>query len=168
MNYTITIRNEGGGSSSSSPVAGNQQPATQQAPAKNSKTPNPDWVKGLVAYNQYLKPFVSQVIQHEVGTVSLRTGSQELQQKVEFAYNAVSEGISLAESIAVGAIIGKGVVGALLGAVMGVATSAVGYINRRKTIGYNQSLEDISIDLMNTRAGGAIYSSFSGSRGNRQ
>lgn len=167
MNYTITIRNEGGGSSSSSPVAGNQQPATQQAPAKNSKTPNPDWVKGLVAYNQYLKPFVSQVIQHEVGTVSLRTGSQELQQKVEFAYDLISEGVGLAESIAVGAAIGH-LPGAVIGAVMGLATSAVGYINRRKTIGYNQSLEDISIDLMNTRAGGAIYSSFSGSRGNRQ
>lgn len=164
--YTITFRNETG-DTSSSPVAGGGQAQAKQGQSGETQSSKPEWVKGLVAYNQYLKPFVSQVASHEVSTVSLRTGSDELQQKVEFARDIATAGLGIVENIAVGAAIGN-LPGALIGAFMGLATTAVGYMNRRKTIGYNQALEDISIDFMNTRAGGGIYPSYSGSRGNRQ
>lgn len=158
--YKIVIKNETAKGSSKA-VAGSK---TAEEPAETSNSQN--LVKGLVAYNKYVKPFAKQAIQHQINTVELRTGSAELQQRISFGYEIASTVIGIGENIAVGAAIGN-LPGAIIGAVMGIASWGIGVMNRQDTINLQRVNEDASLRLMNVRAGGAI-STYSKSREGRQ
>lgn len=160
--YTVVLKNEtGGGASSQKAVAGSKGGDTP-----SETTAGKELVKGLVAYNKYVKPFVKQAVQHRIDTVELRTGSAELQQRISFGYQMASTVVGIAENIAVGAAIGN-IPGAIVGAVLGIATWGMGIANRQDTINLQRINEDASLRLVNVRAGGAI-STYSKSRESRQ
>lgn len=152
--YEIVIKNETT-TSKSSPVAGDSGNGGS-APAKNQSTEN--LVKSLVAYKKVV-PYVKQAIQHEISTVELRTGSAELQQRIEFGYQVVSSGVGIAENILVGFAVGN-VAGAVAGAVVGIAGELLNVGYRADTINLKRSEESISLGIMDRRAGGlpATYS----------
>lgn len=153
-NYTLTLKNETA-NDADSPIAGQSSKSSQQQSAASAqgKTKAGAVVKGLVSFEAFVKPFVQPMIQHSLQTVSLRTGSQEMQQRMQFAYSLGEQAIGIVESIAVGAALGH-LPGAILGAVMGLATTAINYANQKDTIRMEQNLENISLRGMNVRAGG--------------
>jgi hypothetical protein len=63
--------------------------------------------------------------------------------------------VGFLENIAVGAAVG-GVWGAVAGAVTSIATTAVGIGLAQQKINLNEGLENISLNLMNIRAGGGV------------
>lgn len=159
--YVIILKNETD-DENSSPIAGSSSQAKAPKGNETAKT----LVKGLVAYNKYVKPFASQIISHSINTVTLATGAEEYQRLLQFQYEMASTVIGIGESILVGTAIGN-IPGAIIGAVIGVATTALTYSNRSKTIQMENNLEQITLRSLNTRAGGFVPS-YSGSRGGRQ
>ena len=156
--YVIRIENgtSGGGDS---PIAGNTSSSSSSSSGGNKKTYTQGQknaqtaLKALVAYDKFVKPFVDQAIQHQVSTIELRTGSAELQQKVEF-------GLGIAQSVGgilQGALAGYAVgnlPGALIGTLVSVGTTVMNYANQADKIRMQQSLENITLRGMNVRAGG--------------
>lgn len=159
--YTITLKNQTD-TEAESPIAGSEA-GTQKAAPSGGTVKNA--VKELVAYSK-IKPFIAQVINHEISTVTLRTGSQELQQRISFAYDTVSQAVNIGESIATGFILGRGP-GAVAGAIIGVGFSIINYANRQRTLELERSLETISNSMLDQRAGG-FAPSYSGSRSRDQ
>lgn len=146
--YSIVVKWETA-ESNDTPVAGQNGGQSSE----NSGSSKPTWVKGLVAYNSYVKPFVSAAINHQIQTISLRTGADEQQQRIQFAYDIGKQAVGIIENIAVGAAIGS-LPGALIGATLGVATTLINYANRANTLRYEQNLESVTLRGMNVRAGG--------------
>lgn len=123
-------------------------------------------IKSLVAVNKFVKPFVTQAISHRVGTVQLRTGSQELQDKVNFAYQTITHVASFAESVATGWLVTGNPIGAVIGGAVSILTTVYGYAQNLQTINLQKNLENMSLDMARERAGG--LASYSNSRGNKQ
>lgn len=95
-NYTLTIQmgSEGG---SQSPIAGQSNQA-QETPSEGGFTPKKA-VKTLVSFNSFVKPLVQPAIDGYMQTVSLRTGSQEAQDRIQFAYNVGTQAIRDRKSV---------------------------------------------------------------------
>lgn len=145
-----------------SPVAGGNQTATQASGADNTNGNAVAAAKGFVAINSNVKPFVDKVITQRVSTVALRTGAQELEERLQFTYDVSQKIYGFASSVAVGARTG-GAAGAILGAVMSLLTTTVDLAQRQQTLSLQHNVEDIGLRYMNVRAGGSV-ASFSGSR----
>lgn len=159
--YTITLRREGGEVDDDSPVAG----STKESTAKGNATAKA-LVKGMIAYNTYVKPFVQPIIEQQIGTISLRTGASEQQQRIQFAYEIAQSVVGIGTSIVSGFAVGN-VPGAVVGAVIGVASTVINYANKAQKIQYEQNLEDVSLRGLSVRAGG-YAPGYSGSRGRNQ
>lgn len=162
-NYTLTIRIDADGSSQN-PIAG-QNNQTKDAPSesnKNAKT----IIKGLVSFNAFVKPLVQPMIDGYMQTVSLRTGSQEAQDRLQFAYNVGEQAVGIISTIAMGAIVGN-LPGALLAAGTSIFGAAMNYANKAEKMRLEHNLESITLRGMNVRAGG-YAPSYAGSRSRPQ
>lgn len=157
--YQITVKFESEGKKS--PIAGSGTTPTDTGGGGVSDTRKAIG-KGLISYRSYVKPFVNQLVSQQINTVSLRTGAQELQDRLSFGYQMIQSGVNMVESIAIGAMMG-GAAGAVVGAVMSVTTTAISYAHKQSVLDMNRSLEDITISGRNIRAGGSI-STFKSSR----
>ncbi|MCH5165649.1 MAG: hypothetical protein J1G01_04540 [Clostridiales bacterium] len=157
--YEIFIKNEAA-SEKSSPIAGGG--SESKSASQSSGGVNIGIAKGLVAYNHYIKPFVSQMVNHHVSTVALRTGAEEHEERLSFAVSAVQKVGGLVSSVAMGAIIGN-LPGAIIGGVLSIATTAMEYSNKQRQLDMQRTVENIGLRYMNARAGGSV-ASFSGSR----
>ena len=154
--YEIILKNETD-NASENPVAGQE-----------TETTNPEQVtaaKGLVSFSA-VKPYINQVIQHQINTVELRTGSSELQQRISFAYQAAGSLVSIGQSAVTGFAVG-GPPGAVIGALLGIAGKALSIGLNQNTIDLQRQQESLSLGLMNLRAGGSV-SSYSKSREGNQ
>ncbi len=150
--YHFYIRNLTG-AEEETPVAGQ---GGQNAPiATPNQTATKNVSKGdisaLVAYRK-AKPFFAQVINNEVQRVSLRTGSNRVQEKASFINSVVGQTVGFVESVAFGAYAG-GLVGALVGAGLSVAHTLITYSNNQQNIDLQQSIERVSIQQNYIRAG---------------
>lgn len=159
--YEFIIKNSTN-SSNNNPLAND----TSQLDSTTDNSSIQTTVKGLVAVNKFVKPFINQAISYRVNTVQLRTGSQELQDQASFAYQTVSHVINFAESVATGWILTGNPIGAVIGGVTSLITTLYGYAQNINTLKIKESLEDISLDMARNRAGN--FASYSGSRGNKQ
>lgn len=162
--YVITIKNETS-RKKKNPVAGNNSEATENGGAQAENDRKAAIAKGLVVYHT-AKSFVNQVVSHNVSTVSLRTGSEELQEKISFAYEIGQKAFGFVESVAIGALVGN-VPGAVIGGVLSAAHTAISYAQKAETISLQRSVESMSLRNMQIRAGGSL-ATFSGSRGTNQ
>lgn len=174
-NYSIVIKNETDNGDAQNPIAGQSaqgQDTTPKPGLGSSKDKSGGQVLGtaIVAFNSTIKPYVDQMLGFRVSTVSLRTGSQEQADRIQFAYAVGQQVYSFTSSVATGALLGSrgGPVGALVGAVMGAATSlistAISYSNRQTEISMQRTIENVGLRYLNTRAGGTV-ASYNGSRG---
>lgn len=105
--------------------------------------------------------FADTLISYDISRVSLRTGAQQYEQKLQFGYSMLKKGIGVVGATVAGAKVG-GIAGAVAGFVASTMYQVVGYFQRVETLKTEKSVEDIGIGLMNVRAG------TSGSRGRTQ
>lgn len=158
--YEIIIKNETAEDKKSPIADSSSAPSVQNTSPGSSGTANftsaaSKAAGAYFAFKKIVAPFVNQSIQHGISTISLRTGQNEQQQRIQFAYDMGKQAFSILESVAVGAATG-GVAGAVAGAVMGIATTIYSVAQAQDTINMKGNLEDISRGLINARAGGGI------------
>lgn len=157
--YTITIKN--GTQTTKSPIADPQQSAKPESTQENGKLSRKD-LAGYFAFKRIVSPFVRMGIEYGISTVNVRTGRAEAQQRMQFAYSVGRQVVGIGENIAIGALVG-GLPGAIIGAVMSTVTTVAGYAINQSKIDLQSNLENISLGLMNIRAGGDV-AAVSGSR----
>ncbi|MDR3318395.1 MAG: hypothetical protein LBS99_03075 [Clostridiales bacterium] len=114
--------------------------------------------KALMAYNRFGKPYIQQIVSHDINMTSLQTGAEELQQREQHIYSLASQAFDMGESIAVGALTG-GVWGAVAGALLNVAGTVFTHIQKVQTVNTEKTLESLGMRLTDERAGGGIASS---------
>lgn len=110
-------------------------------------------LKALVAIDKFAAPFVEQAIQYQVGTINLRTGAAELQQRVEFGLSLAKSAAGIGTGLLAGYAVGN-VPGAIIGTLISGVTTVMNYANRAKTIRTEADLESITLRGLNNRAGG--------------
>lgn len=160
------ILSAGGAAASKSPIAGGKgRPKKTTDPEQEALKARKAGVNAYVHIKRNIAPFVSMGLQYTIGTVTLRTGRVERQQRMQFAYGVVSQTGGILENIAIGALVGN-LPGAIAGAVAGVAQTALSYGLQYSKIRTEENLENVSLALMNIRAGGSV-ASYSQSRGMR-
>ena len=149
--YTIVIKREGG-SSDKNPVAGSN---TEQDSGKSggilSKQGAKNFAKGMVAYRT-VKSFATQMINHEVSMVELRTGSNELQQRANFINEMHQKGVGILETTVTGALVG-GLPGALVGLTLSTAHTLIGYSQNQQRLNEERAIENETIRRNIVRAG---------------
>ena len=151
-NYTITIKASDFSGRMESPVAGDTKVSdTEKSKGLLSKEGAKTFGKVMVSYNA-VKSFATQIVNHEVSMVELRTGSNELQQRANFINQTIQQGIGIIESTVTGALVG-GLPGAIFGAVVGVAHTLIGYAQNQEKINTQKALEDVSLGMNYIRAG---------------
>lgn len=167
MAYEIIIRHDtANGGNAKSPIAGNGAQATDTT-AQQGGTPaisagRVAAAKSIFFANSYIMPFVDKMVTQKISTVALRTGAQELEDRMSFAYQVGKQAFGFVESVAVGALVGN-LPGAIIGGAMSLALTAVEYSNRQQKIDLQHSVEDVGLRYINARAGGSV-ASFSASR----
>ena len=138
-----------------SPIAQKTQSESVQDTGRAKAKEN---VAEYFAFKRIVSPFVRMGIEYGISTVSIRTGRTETQQRMQFAYSVGSKAFGIVENIAIGAA-----VGGLWGAVMSTITTVAGYAINQAKINLSAASENISIGLINARAGGNVAAT-SGSR----
>lgn len=144
-NYHITVSFDGG--EKKGPVAGTQG----KTYAEKAESSLKKGVKGLVSFGA-IKSTATQLIGHQFGTIELRTGAREYEQRQRFLFDRINEGVSNVGVLAVGAATGN-----LPAAVIGVAANAagklLGIIMRAHTLSLEGTIENVGIKLASIRAG---------------
>lgn len=152
MAYEFILKNETADSESEpSAVAGSE---AGKEPKKEKKQLNVAQIgigKGLVAY-QMAKPWINQVVSHEISLVELRTGSKEAQQKAQYAYNVANKITGLGSTILTGFATGN-VPGAIIAGLGYVAHDAISWSQKEETINLQRNIETQTISRNHVRAG---------------
>lgn len=165
--YEVVIKNEARRSDGSrSPIAGSS--SEQKQPSGAGQTDSAKWAatKSVAIAKTYITPFVKQVVSHGVSTISLRTGAEELEQRMSFTRQVGESAANAAMSGVMGFIVGN-LPGAVLGVAMSAITSAVSYGFKAREIDLERQVENVGLSFLNSRAGGSV-ASFSGSRMKKQ
>lgn len=149
--YEFIIKNSTS-EQSTKPVAGQQDESKSVKGKKQEEIDGKQTIaQGFVAWKK-AKSFINQVASYQISTLELQSGAKEYQQKTQFTYNLVNQGVSIVENIAVGVAVGN-VYGAIAGAVLGIAQTGISYLQKANTIQLQQNLESLSLQQMNLRAG---------------
>lgn len=99
-------------------------------------------LKTFVGYNA-IKSFATPVISHNVSMVQTKTGSREAQQRASFVYSMHIKGLSAVETMVGGAMVG-GLVGAVAGLALSAMHTVMDFSLKRETLQEQRQLEDIS------------------------
>lgn len=167
-NYSITIAYTANKSNNSLVAGSTASPKTTTASSMPDTSGNGRAVLGrMVALGGMAVHFTDQIISHEISVVSLKTGAIEQQERLSFAYSIGKQIGGMVLSTAVGAVVGGGLPGALIGLASSVASTALNYRQKAAEIQLRHDIEDIGLRYINARAGGTV-ASFSGSRLRRQ
>ena len=162
--FVIWIKN--GTQGRASPVAGGIGSDDNKPKYTNGQLRAQGALKAMVAYDKFAAPFVESAINYRVSSISLRTGSSELQERVEFGMSAAKSAIGLVSSVVSGYAVGN-LPGAIIGGLISVGTTAMNYAQKVKTIRLQGLLENASLRGINARSGGYAPTS-AGSRGAKQ
>lgn len=162
--YVFTFKNETETGKKKNPVAGNGA-EPKEGSGSQSSSRKAAIAKGIVVYRT-AKSFVDQAVTHNISTVSLRTGAEELQERLAFAREMTQKGLNIVESVAFGALVGNAA-GAIIGLMTSVSHTVISYAQKAETLRLERSVENASLHNMAIRAGGSL-ATFSGSRGKRQ
>lgn len=114
----------------------------------------------LGAYHT-VKSFAVQQISHNISLVELRTGSKENQERENFYFSLVQQGLTIAETTIAGAAVGN-LPGAVAGLVLSTAHTLLSYSNRQTTLLEASAVERQELQNNYIRAGAR------GSRGYNQ
>jgi hypothetical protein len=125
---------------------------TDSAVAKNKDDKEPSLLKtSLVAWNK-VKPFVNQVVSHEINMVRVETGASEYTQKLQFAQQVAGSVLGTVESVLMGIAVG-GVGGALVGLVTDVTAKTFDLAMRQDELNRSKIQEQRYLNLNVVRTG---------------
>lgn len=152
--YKFVIENNGE-VTRNDPVAGNKSGDGKDSSGINKGILSKDGAKAfgkvMVAYGT-VKSFATQIINHEVSLVELRTGSRELQERANFANEVGQKAWNLVESVGSGALVG-GWIGAIVGGVLSIGHTALGYMQNQNRINTARTVENVGLQMNYIRAG---------------
>lgn len=156
--YEINI-NINGDIKDTNPITGQAQSIAED---KSSNKVNSS-TKALGNYiaSQTIKPFINQATNYITSNVELTTGSTQLQQKVDFAMQAVNTGISAWSNAAAGAAITTamglgGPIGIGIGLALTAVTKGMDIAFKQAQINLKRDEENRQISYLVNRAGPAF------------
>lgn len=160
--YVITIVNGSAGGASQAPASADRDSsgsspkawATNQSSSGEAETPTsklPKQLQGLAIYG-YAKSVMNRLAQSSINTVVLRTGHEELQQRIQFTYNIANRGLDLVTSAITGASVG-GPAGAIVGVAMNLVSAGVDLAIRQNELNISRQQENTTIFLNQIRIG---------------
>lgn len=149
--YSFTFENRTGDSGSPSPVANSSTPSNEQRKGLLTKEGAQAFAKGMVVYRT-VKSFATQIINHNVSMVALRTGSNELQERANFTNTIAQKGVGILEAVGAGALVG-GLPGALIGLTLGAAHTIMGFQQAQQRLDTQRTVENVGLMMQNIRAG---------------
>ena len=145
--YSIIIKNgTGGGSSAPADPASPKQKSAKEEGSKAKKIISAGAMYGIA------KQTAARVISHQINTVALRTGKNELQERLQFQYNVASQAFSVAQNVAIGYMTGN-IPGAVVAAAVSIGSIAIDHAIKSNELRMSRQLEDIQIGLADIRAG---------------
>lgn len=153
---TIIIKTEGG---SKSPVSGSKKTDEEKYQEKWNNSLEKG-LKGLVSYSA-ISSTADNLITYEINQVELRTGAREMEQRMQTVYNFGKKALNTTVALGIGLATGNFPLVAI-GAVTSVFNSAISIAQKQRTIDTQQTVENVSINMQNERAG------VQGRRGTRQ
>lgn len=132
-----------------SPVASNKD-----APDDSVENTAENLTKGLKGYASlnYAVSVADRVLSAQINTVELRTGHQELQQRMQFAYGVAKQGVGIVSGAIAGGTMG-GAIGAVIGAVVGVADTMINMGIKSSQINMRKEIENQELYFNRIRAG---------------
>ena len=130
----------------------------------SSKVSSSTKALGNYVASQTIKPFINQATNYITSNVELTTGSTQLQQKVDFAMEAVNTGISAWSNAAGGAVITAsmglgGPIGIGIGLALTAVTKGMDIAFKQAQINLKRDEENRQIAYLVNRAGPAFNSS---------
>lgn len=116
---------------------------------------------GKYIASQTIQPFIQDVKTAITQDVGLITGNTELQDRINFGFEAVQYGVNTYKNVQAGAIIGSQVgIGGGAGAVIGLALTAINTMMniafKQVQIDINRRLENYQLEQTRSRAGVAF------------
>lgn len=153
---TIIIKTEGG---SKSPVSGSKKTDEEKYQEKWNNSLEKG-LKGLVSYSA-VSSTADNLITYEINQVELRTGAREMEQRMQTVYNFGKKALNTTVALGIGLATGNFPLVAI-GVVTSVFNSAISIAQKQRTIDTQQTVENVSINMQNERAG------VQGRRGTRQ
>lgn len=151
INYSITIKAENLSNKRKAVAGSNNDSDTDDRKGLLSKEGAKVYAKGLVAYHT-VKSFATQIVNHEVSMVQLRTGSNELQERANFFNQIAQKSVGILEGAFTGAMVG-GLPGFVVGTALSLMHTAIDYGQRVERLNTERSLENQSIMMNYVRAG---------------
>lgn len=150
--YQIVIKNETAAQQKSPIAADQNQSDTEKGKGLLSKSAAKTFMGGMVAYGT-VKSFATQIVNHEVSMVQLRTGSKEEQDRANFTRDMVMKGLSIVEAGTMAALVTGNVLGFVAGAGIAITQQFISYSRNQDRINTQRTLENQSIQLNYIRAG---------------
>lgn len=144
---TIIIKTEGG---SKSPVSGSKKTDEEKYREKWNNSLEKG-LKGLVSYSA-VSSTADNLITYEINQVELRTGAREMEQRMQTVYNFGKKALNTTVALGIGLATGNFPFVAI-GAVTSVFNSAISIAQKQRTIDTQQTVENVSINMQNERAG---------------
>lgn len=144
---TIIIKTEGG---SKSPVSGSKKTDEEKYREKWNNSLEKG-LKGLVSYTA-VSSTADNLITYEINQVELRTGAREMEQRMQTVYNFGKKALNTTVALGIGLATGNFPLVAI-GAVTSVFNSAISIAQKQRTIDTQQTVENVSINMQNERAG---------------
>lgn len=149
--YVITLKNETGEDVSRQTTAPTPDGAGAGQGSKSDEEKSFKFIKGI-AFKAFAINPAKKAISTQINTIALRTGYEEKQQEMQFAYSAVNRGATMLGAIGIGAMTGHFGM-AIIGSALFIANNAVDYIQRKQEIEYARAVENNSIFLNQIRMG---------------
>lgn len=144
---TIIIKTDGG---SKSPVSGSKKTDEEKYQEKWNNSLEKG-LKGLVSYSA-VSSTADNLITYEINQVELRTGAREMEQRMQTVYNFGKKALNTTVALGIGLATGNFPLVAI-GAVTSVFNSAISIAQKQRTIDTQQTVENVSINMQNERAG---------------
>lgn len=135
-----------------SPVAGQLKSEKQTDNKNTSSKPNDhNYSLATVSFNA-IKNTAHNIVNVQTGSVNLRTGASEYEQRVQRVTDTVFDGIGAAGTLVIGAATGNLPLAAI-SVVTTLFDKLFGAIQRQHEIDLKRSAENVSIRMANVRAG---------------
>mgnify|MGYP006911019625 FL=1 len=105
----------------------------------------------MVSYSA-ISSTADNLITYEINQVELRTGAREMEQRMQTVYNFGKKALNTTVALGIGLATGNFPLVAI-GAVTSVFNSAISIAQKQRTIYTQQTVENVSINMQNERAG---------------
>lgn len=147
--YRLIIELSGDGGDSNNTTT----PTANSGDNKSAKQEQNQGLKQGLAVYHYAKNLTTKYLSHRVNTITLRTGFEEQQARMQLAYNLGTRAFNVIESAVIGGLTTGSPYGALAGAAIGVVTEAIDMSLTAQEVYYAKDVEATQIFLNSIRMG---------------